>query len=912
MGQSETEIRIDLDEGWLETIGKAIIGVIVAGLAVAAFVLSGGTLAMLWTAITTVFSFLSATGLMGIIVVGGVTCAVAAYAQEGFTDEMMLPLYSISPEEIFKGDILLFDIDFFNPIENYYVRLEDGTVLNITDYDDQELVEEIGDKNVDSYFYRKDGKEVSKSKYDDNDFQNDLDSGEIIRTSKQNSSLVLQKLVSQWYNAIRNIAIVLSMSVLLYIGIRMLLSTVSQDKARYRQMLVDWVVSLCLLFFMHYIMAFSLTVVDKITDILNISTSKTDRMVVLEDDEDEKISDALIDDFGLEDSVNEDTDPKQIMWNTNLMGVVRIGAQMQYGDSSFVGLGLCFLILVFYTVYFTFVYLRRLLYMAFLTMIAPLVALTYPIDKINDGQAQAFDRWLKEYIFNLLLQPLHLLLYTVLVTSAFDLAGENILYCLVAIGFLIPAEKLMRSFFGFEKASTPGSMAGAAVGAGLVSSGIQKLLHGGPHIGKNSGDGSDDGGTRSSPKIGYYDDSNIGDIYGDGNGNNGEEARARMLDADDERFGTSDWDPQERDRNARELNNGEGMQYSDGEYMQILRDSGYTNDEIAQLMRPEENKSGRERGEYSVVGDAGRKILSTRPGRKIAGATGRLRSGISGRVGQVRGAVGNGLNTVTNTRPAQAIGRAANYLSNSKEGEFVKGVGRVAKYTAKQGVRKAIKATPKVVAGAAAGATLALGGAALGIATGDPSNILTYGGGLGAAGVTLGSGAAGSLTNRPKSATQIARERAFYGDKYDEHREKQELDKLKRDPQVREKLEKELSPTQVKNLVKGDNPLIDQYAKNGITDVKDIITAEKLKTSKMTVDGKQVNVANNTEHAIAIVKDAGRRGDLTKMSTKNRNEILQDDMKTLEARGHSKAASERMAKQHNTAMNTAWKIRNKL
>ena len=38
--------------------------------------------------------------------------------------------------------------------------------------------------------------------------------------------------------------------------------------------------------------------------------------------------------------------------------------------------------------------------MAFLTLIAPLVALTYPIDKMNDGQAQAFNRWMKEYIFN--------------------------------------------------------------------------------------------------------------------------------------------------------------------------------------------------------------------------------------------------------------------------------------------------------------------------------------------------------------------------------------------------------------------------------------------------------------------------------------------------------------------------------
>ena len=38
--------------------------------------------------------------------------------------------------------------------------------------------------------------------------------------------------------------------------------------------------------------------------------------------------------------------------------------------------------------------------MAFLTMVAPLVAFMYPIDKMNDGKAQGFDTWIKEYIFN--------------------------------------------------------------------------------------------------------------------------------------------------------------------------------------------------------------------------------------------------------------------------------------------------------------------------------------------------------------------------------------------------------------------------------------------------------------------------------------------------------------------------------
>ncbi len=138
--------------------------------------------------------------------------------------------------------------------------------------------------------------------------------------------------------------------------------------------------------------------------------------------------------------------------------------------------------------------------MAFLTIIAPFVALTYPIDKLNDGQAQGFNKWLKEYIFNLLIQPLHLFLYTMLVSSAFEFAGVNVWYMLVSIGFLIPAEKLLRSFFGFEKAVTPGSFAGAAVGAGLISRGIGGLLHkmpmpggpGKPGLGKG-GNGDKDG-----------------------------------------------------------------------------------------------------------------------------------------------------------------------------------------------------------------------------------------------------------------------------------------------------------------------------------------------------------------------------------------------------------------------------------
>ena len=94
--------------------------------------------------------------------------------------------------------------------------------------------------------------------------------------------------------------------------------------------------------------------------------------------------------------------------------------------------------------------------MAFFTMIAPLVALTYPIDKVGDGKAQAFNMWFKEYTVNAMIQPIHLLLYTALVSSAISLASANPIYAIVAIGFMIPAEKFIKKMFKVESETASG------------------------------------------------------------------------------------------------------------------------------------------------------------------------------------------------------------------------------------------------------------------------------------------------------------------------------------------------------------------------------------------------------------------------------------------------------------------------
>lgn len=487
--------------------------------------------------------------------------------------------------------------------------------------------------------------------------------------------------------------------------------------------------------------------------------------------------------------------------------------------------------------------------MAFLTMIAPLVALTYPIDKISDGQAQAFNKWLKEYIFNLLIQPLHLLIYTVLVTSAFDLAGKNPLYSIVAIAFMIPAEKLMRSFFGFEKASTPGSLAGAAVGAGLVNSGLQKLLHpsfmgGGKGGSGKGGDGSGD--SNSSTKIGYNDKVNSIDALSDGGNNN-----------DDGQNGDDDGG----------INFAGGNDNDDALALESGTGNGDGSNEQGQLPRMKDP------GSYSAFGDfgrfVGRKALGNRvtgtPIRKIRGAAGYVSGGAKGLAGGIKNKASGAIQGIQNNDKFR-------YFADSKEGQAIKGAGRAMKYTAKQGIRQtrktiggAIGALPNVAtraaAGVALGATAGVIGAGAAIASGDPSNLITYGGGAFATAAAIGASRAGINTSDSKSATQIARERAFYGDKYDEHVADRNLKQLKRNMTQKEELEKELGVEAVKKLYKSGD--IDKYYKNDVTSAKDIAALEALKK-----DGS-ANV-NSTEEAIAVKDLYDKYGSFDKMKKDDR------------------------------------------
>lgn len=313
------------------------------------------------------------------------------------------------------------------------------------------------------------------SALDANFFKTEGDHNQELGGSEKSIVEQLRDTVATWYVALRNIAIVGLLSALLYIGIRIVISSSAGDKAKYKQFFVDWVVALCLIFFLHYIMAFTMTMSETVTDVLAGDRTNQGRI--------KEVNIRLTETDGTTTFKDAGT---EVCFSSNFTGVARMKADYQGGTLK-IGYSILYIALTVYTVYFAFVYLKRLLMLAFFTMLAPLVALTYPLDKIRDGKAQAFNYWFKEYMFYALLQPMHMLLYTVFVSSALSVAANNLLYAIVALAFIVPAEKIVKQMFGI-KGNTESTLGGFAGGA-LASQAFNMLRKGPPQPKKGGGDG---------------------------------------------------------------------------------------------------------------------------------------------------------------------------------------------------------------------------------------------------------------------------------------------------------------------------------------------------------------------------------------------------------------------------------------
>lgn len=231
---------------------------------------------------------------------------------------------------------------------------------------------------------------------------------------------VIRTNVATWYYVLRIFAIIILLAVLVYIGIRMAISTVASEQAQYKRMLMDWAVSFALIFFLGYIILFTLEANNAFLKMLETTVNN-------------KIGNGVA----------------LTLIETTIIG----GA-----TSSWAAL-LVYIMLVGMTLTFLFAYIKRMLTIGFLIIISPLITITYSIDKVKDGKAQALNTWLKEFMLTVLIQPFHCIIYTVFVSATIDLIAQqhnlaSMVLAIMSMAFIWQAEKIVKKIFGFDAAST--------------------------------------------------------------------------------------------------------------------------------------------------------------------------------------------------------------------------------------------------------------------------------------------------------------------------------------------------------------------------------------------------------------------------------------------------------------------------
>jgi len=216
--------------------------------------------------------------------------------------------------------------------------------------------------------------------------------------------------VATWYVTLRNIAAVLLVLVLIYVSIRMATSTIASQEAKYKNMLINWVVGICLLFLLHFFIIFLI-----------------------------KLSNLLAEKLGgiLKNSEANSAELEMVGKVYKKISEIQTATGKMYYM-------IIYFVIVFYQAKFFLFYAYRMFKIAFMIIIAPLICVTYPIDKIKDNRAQAFSTWLQEFFTDVLIQPFQLLIYAIFIYSANELIIEMPLLGVIFFIMLGRADKIAK------------------------------------------------------------------------------------------------------------------------------------------------------------------------------------------------------------------------------------------------------------------------------------------------------------------------------------------------------------------------------------------------------------------------------------------------------------------------------------
>lgn len=235
-----------------------------------------------------------------------------------------------------------------------------------------------------------------------------VDKDGIIYTIKTN--------VASWYYLFRILAVIIMLLILIYLGIQIALTSATEKKAVYKQMLLSWLGGFIIIFVISYIM-YGI-----------IIANETFISWVIPKYED-----------GTEISLYESVRSKAY--------------ELKY-TSGFAGMTM-YIILVYYGIRFLLVYFKRFLTITILALLSPFIGVAYALEKVNKkgrGKGETLSNLLKDFTYSVTLQSVHALIYTIFIQTALKLTETSLVgigIAFIFLHFMVKMDPIWRKVFGF-------------------------------------------------------------------------------------------------------------------------------------------------------------------------------------------------------------------------------------------------------------------------------------------------------------------------------------------------------------------------------------------------------------------------------------------------------------------------------
>lgn len=291
----------------------------------------------------------------------------------------------------------------------------------------------------------------------------------------------VQGYISAVYNALRYLVVAVYIVVLVYLAVRVMFSAIGRQKARYKELFRHWLVGLLLLFSFHWIMAFIIWLSNTFVQIIADFATNLVTDIALDSTLSFLAHSPLVDKYPI---------TTFIVTRINCIGIelIKVG-----GVSLLLIKTIISIITIFFLLWQTWsivvTYLKRLFTICILVLLFPLVALSYVFDKIGDRRAQTFEMWLKEFVTNVAIQPIHalVLLFIATLFSTSSNTATSLLLGRTTLGGimtfailrLIPiGEDLIKRLFQIGSNMGPGShgIAGSMAHAGMALNSAKSMI----------------------------------------------------------------------------------------------------------------------------------------------------------------------------------------------------------------------------------------------------------------------------------------------------------------------------------------------------------------------------------------------------------------------------------------------------